>query len=142
MKYNAKYDRWVSKDGLIYRYDKQLDKLVLCSIITNGKKHLKCYTKVGMQYVHRIVWETFVDDIPAGMVIDHKKNNPQDNSISNLQCVTHSENTKLVYTRDGYTKPLSTFGIAFKLKYGIRKSENPNLYSKELRHWKKYGRLS
>ena len=31
MKYNAKYDRWVSKDGLVYRYDKKNDKLVLCS---------------------------------------------------------------------------------------------------------------
>lgn len=30
MKYNANYDRWVSKDGLVYRYSKTKDKLVLC----------------------------------------------------------------------------------------------------------------
>ena len=32
MKYNAKYDRWVTKGGLVYRYSKRQDKLVMCKL--------------------------------------------------------------------------------------------------------------
>ena len=140
MRYNEKYDLWISKDGLAYRVNS--NKLTLCKIGTNGNNHCTVYTKIGKQYLHRIVYETFIGAIPTNMVIDHKNNNPYDNSVDNLQCITHKLNDQLKFSRDGYTKPLSTFGIAFKLKYGIKKSDNPNLYSKELRHWKKYGRLS
>lgn len=63
MKYNAKYDRWVSKNGIIYRYDEQHDKLVVCNVNDNGKGYGKVFVgfknnKQQMQYVHRIVYET------------------------------------------------------------------------------------
>ena len=32
MKYNPKYDRWFTKGGLVFRYDKKRDKLIECKI--------------------------------------------------------------------------------------------------------------
>lgn len=143
MKYNAKYDRWVSKDGLVYRYDKRLDKLILCKIGSNGSKHCTVYTKLGKQYLHRVVYETFYGDIQKDMVIDHKDNNPLNNNFENLQCVSRKMNNEFKFIRDKYIiKPSTDFGRAFKLKYGILKKDNPALYCRELRHWQKFGRLS
>lgn len=140
MRYNEKYNLWVTKNGLAYRANSNI--LVLCKIGTNGNGHCTVHTKIGKQYLHRVVYETFIGDIPANMVIDHKNNNPYDNSVNNLQCITRKLNNQLKFNRDGYTiNPRTTFGHAFKLKYNIKKSDDPNLYSKELRHWKKYGYL-
>lgn len=100
MKYNAKYDRWVSKDGLIYRYDKRLDKLVMCSTHDSfGYERLSLPS--GQILVHRLVWETFNGEIPSGFEIDHIYNNRKDNKLSHLQLVSRSENNRLKYSR-GY----------------------------------------
>ena len=32
MKYNEKYDRYVTKGGLVYRYDKKRDRLIQCKL--------------------------------------------------------------------------------------------------------------
>lgn len=47
--------------------------------------------------VHHLVYETFVDDIPAGMIIDHINNNSDDNSLCNLQLFTYSQNNKKAF---------------------------------------------
>jgi len=44
--------------------------------------------------VHRAVWEAFNGPIPEGYDIDHIDGNPHNNSIDNLQAITHSENNK------------------------------------------------
>ena len=47
MRYNEKYDRWFTKGGLVYRYSKRQDKLVLCKT----KQHYgyeKVYTKIRL----------------------------------------------------------------------------------------------
>ena len=44
--------------------------------------------------VHRFVWECFDGVIPEGKVIDHIKNNKEDNRLCNLQLVTHQQNCK------------------------------------------------
>lgn len=44
--------------------------------------------------LHRLVYKTFVGDIPNGMVIDHIDGNRDNNNVSNLRCVTVSENRK------------------------------------------------
>lgn len=45
-----------------------------------------------MLYLHRIVWETYMGDIPEGFEIDHIDGNPHNCSLENLQLVTHREN--------------------------------------------------
>ena len=52
----------------------------------NNKK--KCY------YVHRFIFETFKGDIPKGMETDHVDGNKKNNSIFNLQLLSHKENVR------------------------------------------------
>jgi hypothetical protein len=91
MKFNSKYNVYVSKDGLIY-YVKN-DKLVLRNHnLQDG--YVKCQTKLGQKYVHRIVYETFCGEIPEGFEIDHINAVRDDNRLCNLQLMTHIENAR------------------------------------------------
>lgn len=47
--------------------------------------------------VHRLVYETYVGEIPEGSVIDHIDGNRANNNLSNLQLVTQSENMKKTF---------------------------------------------
>jgi hypothetical protein len=38
------------------------------------------------------MWETFVGEIPKGQEIHHKDHNKLNNSLDNLELVTHREN--------------------------------------------------
>ena len=42
--------------------------------------------------LHRLVWTTFVGEIPKGLEIHHKNHNKSDNRLKNLALVTHKEN--------------------------------------------------
>lgn len=44
-------------------------------------------------YVHRLVWETFVGQIPAGYDIHHKQGK-HNNCLENLQCVEQSKHRR------------------------------------------------
>jgi hypothetical protein len=46
------------------------------------------------RYVHRLVVEAFIGEIPAGLEVNHISGQKVDNSIENLEVVTHAENTK------------------------------------------------
>jgi len=52
----------------------------------------KEYPKGRLQYIHRIVWETFKGEIPSGMEIDHIDGNPLNNNIDNLQVLSRRNN--------------------------------------------------
>ena len=63
--------------------------------------------------LHRLVYRTFIGNIPEGMVIDHIDGNTSNNNVCNLRCVTPSENCQnpntickkyksvLMYSREG-----------------------------------------
>lgn len=170
MKYNEKYNRWVTTGGLIYRYDTKLDKLVLCATKLNHGYELYGHrVPHATRQVHRIVWETFNGEIPEGMQIDHIDNNRQNNALFNLQLVTPKENSQLKYDR-GYTPSeqcrnerstamkkvcahkdwktgvyytRSEFGRRFEACYGpstCRKDDNV-LYHREYQYFRKHGYL-
>ena len=44
--------------------------------------------------LHRLIWNVFVGEIPIGKVINHKDLNKQNNSLSNLECISNSENVQ------------------------------------------------
>ncbi len=51
------------------------------------------YNIIGKsQMAHRIVWEAFMGEIPNGYEIDHINTIRDDNRISNLRLMTHSQN--------------------------------------------------
>lgn len=106
MKYNEKYDRYVTKGGLVYRYDGKKDRLIQCRS-TNSYGYL-CVgvskPKRKIIRVHRLVYETFVGAIPQGYVIDHINTIRDDNRIENLRCVTCYENNNNPLTRKHFSE--------------------------------------
>lgn len=54
---------------------------------------------------HRVSYELFVGKIPAGLVIDHKCHTPLCVNPNHLEAVTHRENIKRSFTRDGRELP-------------------------------------
>lgn len=50
--------------------------------------------KYNTLLAHRIVWENEFGIIPPFHDIHHKDNNPSNNSIENLECVSHSNHLK------------------------------------------------
>ena len=55
------------------------------------------YPMGRLQYVHRLVWETFKGDIPEGKEIDHIDGDTTNNSIDNLQLLTPRKNKVKYY---------------------------------------------
>tara|TARA_R110000765_G_scaffold312769_3_gene405787 strand:- start:705 stop:1289 length:585 start_codon:yes stop_codon:yes gene_type:complete len=47
-----------------------------------------------LQYIHRIVYETFVGEITKGMEIDHIDTDTSNNSIDNIQAISRRSNIK------------------------------------------------
>lgn len=139
MKYNEKYDRYVSKGGLVYRYDKKKDRLILSNqyyvhgyLVHNMKKDNRFIHLL----VHRLVWETFNGEIPQGYEIDHINGVRDDNRLENLRCVTHAENINNPLTRNHISESKkgnirSEFGAKFKEHFGITYYENTKLYKRE-----------
>ena len=150
MKYNAKYDRWVSKDGLVYRYDKKKDKLVLANQHYSNNGYLvhtrKKDNKSINVLIHRLVWETFNGEIHPGYEIDHINTIKCDNSLDNLRAVTHNDNMNNPLTRKQISesmtgKPKSEFGNKFKEHYGITLSDNRTLYMKEFEWYNRHNKV-
>lgn len=55
-------------------------------------------------YVHRLVWETFVGDIPKEFEIDHVDKNPLNNNLNNLRLLEKGQNiSRGRYDRWGYS---------------------------------------
>lgn len=99
------YDYYITDTGQIYKNEK------LLSPVNNGLGYLDIKLwKSGKRvhrYVHRLVWQTFVGEIPAGYEVNHKDHNKANNSLSNLELVTHSMNLKKAvekYGRFGFLK--------------------------------------
>ena len=154
MKYNAKYNRWVSQNGVIYRYDEQHDKLVVCAQFSNhGYMRVVCAGH-KKRLVHRLVYETFIGEIPERMQIDHINNKRDDNRIENLRIVTPKENR--AHRTETYKEPkhvsekraitltgnmYSEFGERFYKCYGIHRKDNLKLYLRENAYFRRRGYL-
>lgn len=83
-----------------------------------------CLIKDGIRYyplVSRLVWETFVGAIPEGMQVNHLDENPENNSLSNLNLMTPKENTNW---GTGIQRSSKTRSTIMKGKYQY--CENPN----------------
>ena len=141
MKYNEKYDRYVTTGGLVYRYDSKQDKLVLCKLSNSHGYLIARILKPKRAIIgsHRIVWETFNGEIPTGYEIDHINTIRDDNRLCNLRLVTRKENMHNPLTEQHRNKALlgrswSEFGKKFKEHFGLSKYEDIELYQVE-HHW-------
>lgn len=67
------------------------------SKMSNGYWKLTMTNDDGVQcdfLIHRLIWEAVNGAIPEGMEINHLDENPSNNVISNLSCVSHLENVR------------------------------------------------
>lgn len=83
--------------------------------VVNTYKHKD--GKLLPHFRHRVVWYYFNGEIPDNMEIDHIDGNKQNNSLSNLRCVSSKENM-----RNPSTYP--------KLLEALRSDERKNKISK------------
>lgn len=141
MVYNEKYDRWVTKGGLVYRYSKRQDKLILCKPTADRDG----YHQIGVQKpkktcvkVHRLVFETFNGEIPQGYEIDHINTVRDDNRLGNLRAVTPRENSNNPLSKLKMRKPKSEFGVLFENHYHITYGDDIKLYQKELMYYRRH----
>lgn len=142
MKYNAKYDRWFTTGGLVFRYDKGRDRLIECGFeIPQGYIRFKSHCKLC--HVHRAVYETFKGEIPDGYEIDHIDTVRNNNNIDNLRLVTRKENMNNNLTFQNFCKSRNVdFGVKFFQHYNLHESDNKSLHCKEWRYYKKHGKCS
>lgn len=87
-------------------YSKKTNKLLKGSQ-TKGYKfiYILYKGKYRSPKIHRLVAETFIENIYNKPIINHKDGNPLNNNVNNLEWVTYSENTKHAY-KIGLQKPL------------------------------------
>jgi len=45
--------------------------------------------------LHRLIWESYYGEIPEGMLVHHRNGIKTDNSIQNLELISHSEHTHM-----------------------------------------------
>ena len=95
------YDGYgITLNGNVYSW--KTEKYLSIQMSPNGYKTILLYNngRATMQYIHRLVYEAFVGDIPKGLTIDHINEDKLDNKISNLQLLTRAENWRKFYDND------------------------------------------
>ena len=96
MKYNSKYKRYVSKNGLVFRVRNGI--LVPCKLSYNRSGYLQVSTPLRTLTVHRLVYETFFGEVAKGFDIDHINDIKDDNRIENLRVLSHHDNSQKLST--------------------------------------------
>lgn len=61
------------------------------------------YHYCGKKLLHRMIWEHYKGPIPKGHVIHHKNGNKMNNTIENLECMSHAEHCRLHRLKESET---------------------------------------
>lgn len=95
--YNGLYE--IDTEGNVYSNKQRKERKLKPQRASQSKKgyfqvrlFTNEYPKGRLQYVHRLVYETFVGEIPEGKEIDHINNDSTDNRLDNIQLLTRREN--------------------------------------------------
>lgn len=86
-KYNKERNCFASDLGLVGSITKSIG-------LHRNKPSKNGYYKECGTTRQRLIWETFNGPIPEGMEIDHISNDKSDNSLKNLQLLSHADNIK------------------------------------------------
>jgi len=111
--FNTYTDYEITTNGLVISKKRTNPKVLKPQRATQSKKgyyQVRLFSpetpKGKLHYIHRIIWETFAGEIPAGMEIDHKNSDTSNNSLENLQLITSTNNHKKYQ--------LETFGMIIR----------------------------
>ena len=83
----------VNVDGTIW--NKKTNYYVKHRVISNGYVRVSLHRKEF--YLHRVIAECFIPNPYNKRTVNHKDGNKQNNTIDNLEWMTHSENHKHAY---------------------------------------------
>lgn len=116
---------FVSKDGRVLRALADNDVRVMRPH-DNGHGYttvtFQCFGNLSRKvYVHRLVFEVFVGEIPEGWDVDHINDVRSDNRVENLQVMTHYDNLTVKSTTVANRRKASRRSI----KTAIESQEKP-----------------
>lgn len=83
----------IGNNGLLHSIKRKYsgDKLSFGSKSSRNGRYrsfsLRCNGITIQKYAHRLVYETFIGDIPQGYDVHHKNGNPKDNRVENLELI-------------------------------------------------------
>ena len=121
MKVQLSRKRELGKDGVI--------RNMITGKTYSGTKTVAGYPMIKIngrkQYVHRVMWESFVGPIPEGMTIDHIDGNKSNNSLSNLRLATHGENNRAYKRQSSGYRGVSWSNVAKKWHARLSRRLNP-----------------
>lgn len=101
---------FTSKDGktiVEYFPEKQIwyDRTLKCCLVKNivegvnlnNSGYYLVHTRYGAKLVHRLVADAWLDESIIGKEVNHIDGNKYNNSVANIEFVTHSENMKAAW---------------------------------------------
>ncbi len=105
--------------------------------------------KTHNAFIHRLVYETWVEDIPEGMSVDHIDNDKLNNHYSNLQLLSMEDNARKGNARNWkFVSPTGVIVEVYNLKAfcrdnGLHKSHMYSVHNehpsyKQHKGWRKY----
>lgn len=134
----GKFDYQITNFGEIYRVNSDGERTKVKLRVHRGYNTLTLFSKsqggIKNWKVSRLVYKTFVGHIPDGYVVDHINNNPLQDWVTNLRCVTNSENIKKSYeTNLAYVTSLSGYPIELHSRVLQAIDLNPGKSNQEIR---------
>lgn len=134
----GKFDYQITNFGEIYRVNSDGERTKIKLRVHRGYNTLTLFSKsqggIKNWKVSRLVYKTFVGHIPDGYVVDHINNNPLQDWVTNLRCVTNSENIKKSYeTNLAYVTSLSGYPIELHSRVLQAIDLNPGKSDQEIR---------
>lgn len=98
------------------------------------------YFKKGIRRLHTEVWKDVYGQIPDGYIIHHKDNNPLNNALSNLECLSreeHQSSHMKEYCENNKEKVKERMKDLWKLTLDWKKSdEGKEFYRKQARYFR------
>lgn len=99
----------------------------ILKVYTTGDKYPRVYLNRRPIRLHKIITGVFIGSCPNDCEVNHKDANPNNNSISNLEYVTHSVNMLAIL------RPIN-FSLESLLMASNNKPECPNCKGKDVRY--------
>ena len=129
---------YATEDGEILRKKKNGEFKQLKKCKNNvGYEYVSLNTQSGYYFVAQLVYEAFNGPIPIGKEIDHINGKKDDNRISNLRALTHSQNllNRPIPKKPSYMIRNGRFILKVSI-FNNRVSKTFNTYDEMYNAWK------